>query len=129
MSSPPPFRPEEFDERCETCKAPPGQLCHPWCDTGYTAEDFRHDAERRAKAAAAPGTPTSHPRSEDAAMPQELTTQERLDALADEVARELGTRCRTDRLTGYVRGMGRLIIDGDAAPCACASPMPAAPTG
>jgi hypothetical protein len=46
-------------------------------------------------------------------MPQELTTQEQLDAFADEVARELGTHCRTDRLTGYERGMGRLIIDGD----------------
>lgn len=46
-------------------------------------------------------------------MPPELTTQELLDAFADEVARELGTHCRTDRLTGYERGMGRLIIDDD----------------
>ncbi|TLS45798.1 hypothetical protein FE633_13665 [Streptomyces montanus] len=46
-------------------------------------------------------------------MPQELTTQEQLDAFADEVAQELGTHCRTDQLTGYVRGIGRLIIDGD----------------
>ncbi len=46
MSSPPPFRPEDFEERCETCNAPPGQLCHAWCDTGYTAEDARADAER-----------------------------------------------------------------------------------
>lgn len=49
MSSPPsPFRPEDFEERCETCNAPPGQLCHAWCDTGYTAEDARADAERQA---------------------------------------------------------------------------------
>ncbi|WP_405803398.1 hypothetical protein OG729_39425 [Streptomyces sp. NBC_00210] len=46
-------------------------------------------------------------------MPQELTTQELLDAFADEVAQELGTHCRTDRLTGYERGMGGLIIDDD----------------
>ncbi|MGW7365423.1 hypothetical protein ACWGI8_18765 [Streptomyces sp. NPDC054841] len=65
MSSPPPFRPEEFDERCETSGAPQGQFCRPWCDTGYTAEDARHDAERRDQAAAAPhtgGTPTSRPK-------------------------------------------------------------------
>lgn len=46
-------------------------------------------------------------------MQQELTTQDQLDAFADEVARELGTHCRTEVLTGYVRGMGRLIVDGD----------------
>jgi hypothetical protein len=46
-------------------------------------------------------------------MTHELTTQEQLDAFADEVARELGTHCRMDRLTGYGRGVGRLIIDGD----------------
>jgi hypothetical protein len=63
--SPRPWRPEDFTERCETCGAPPGQLCEPSCDTGYTAEDSRHDAERRAQAAAAPpgcprpGAPTS----------------------------------------------------------------------
>ncbi|WP_455357178.1 hypothetical protein [Streptomyces sp. SYSU K217416] len=45
-SPPPPFRPEDFEERCETCLAPPGQLCHAWCDTGYTADDARVDAER-----------------------------------------------------------------------------------
>ncbi|MER5924894.1 hypothetical protein [Streptomyces mirabilis] len=51
MSSPPPFRPEDFEERCETCNAPPGQLCRAWCDTGYTAraDAERHDAQRDAK--------------------------------------------------------------------------------
>ncbi|MFD7283466.1 hypothetical protein ACFV80_42390 [Streptomyces sp. NPDC059862] len=44
----PPFRPEDFDEGCETCGAAPGQLCRPWCDTGYTADDARADAERHA---------------------------------------------------------------------------------
>ncbi|OIJ99027.1 hypothetical protein BIV25_11010 [Streptomyces sp. MUSC 14] len=48
-SPPPPFRPEDFEEPCETCLAPPGQLCLAWCDTGYTADDARHDAERRAQ--------------------------------------------------------------------------------
>ncbi|MFF7534563.1 hypothetical protein ACFZB2_36500 [Streptomyces bobili] len=49
MSSPP-FRPEDFEDRCETCNAPPGQLCHAWCDTGYTAADAeRHDAQHDAK--------------------------------------------------------------------------------
>jgi hypothetical protein len=43
----PPFRPEDFDERCETCDAPPGQLCKPTCDTGYTPKDYRHDTEHR----------------------------------------------------------------------------------
>lgn len=47
-SPPPPFRPEDFDERCEICGAPPGQLCRAWCDTGYTAADARADAERHA---------------------------------------------------------------------------------
>jgi len=42
----PPFRPEDFEEGCETCGAGPGQLCRPECDTGYTAADFRADAER-----------------------------------------------------------------------------------
>ncbi|GGJ68017.1 hypothetical protein [Streptomyces brasiliensis] len=46
-------------------------------------------------------------------MPQELTTQEQFDAFADEVARELGTHCRTAPHTEYARGLARLIIDGD----------------
>lgn len=46
-SPPPPFRPEDFEERCESCGAVPGQFCHAWCDTGYTAADARADAERR----------------------------------------------------------------------------------
>lgn len=46
-------------------------------------------------------------------MPQELTTQVQLDAFAAEVARELGTHCRTAELTDFGRGLGRLIIDGD----------------
>ena len=44
----PPFRPEDFDEPCETCRVGPGQLCRPWCDTGYTAADYRADAARPA---------------------------------------------------------------------------------
>lgn len=50
-TTPPPWRPSDFDEPCETCGAPPGQLCKPECDTGYTAEDYRQEAERRAQAA------------------------------------------------------------------------------
>lgn len=46
-------------------------------------------------------------------MPQELTTQELLDAFADEVARELGTHCRTAPLPEYKRGLARLIVDGE----------------
>ena len=46
-------------------------------------------------------------------MTSELTTQEHFDAFAEEVARELGTHCRTAELTGYGRGLGRLVIDGD----------------
>jgi hypothetical protein len=59
-----PWRPEDFDDRCETCEVPAGQLCKPWCDTGYTAEDARRDAERRDQVptSPAPGTPTSHPK-------------------------------------------------------------------
>ncbi|MDQ0994816.1 hypothetical protein [Streptomyces sp. V3I7] len=41
-----PWRPEDFDDWCETCRAAPGELCRPWCDTGYTAEDARKGAER-----------------------------------------------------------------------------------
>ncbi|MET8213209.1 hypothetical protein ABZT51_46425 [Streptomyces sp. NPDC005373] len=46
-------------------------------------------------------------------MTRELTTQEQFDAFADEVARELGTHCRTAELTDHATGLGRLIIDGD----------------
>ncbi|MDG9709781.1 hypothetical protein [Streptomyces sp. DH10] len=42
-----PWRPEDFDDPCETCGAPAGQLCRAWCDTGYTAADARRDAELR----------------------------------------------------------------------------------
>lgn len=52
-----PWRPEDFDDRCETCGAPAGQLCHSWCDTGYTAKDARRDAEIRDQ-----GAPPSHPK-------------------------------------------------------------------
>jgi hypothetical protein len=59
----PPFRPEEFEEACETCQAGPGQLCRPWCDTGYTPDDYRADAARhdaqapRRRPAAPEGSP------------------------------------------------------------------------
>ncbi|MFF2165410.1 hypothetical protein ACFVWP_32585 [Streptomyces sp. NPDC058175] len=58
-----PWRPEDFDDQCETCGAPPGQLCRPSCDTGFTAEDSRREAELRDQGARtpAPSTPTSHP--------------------------------------------------------------------
>ncbi|MGW3135069.1 hypothetical protein [Streptomyces sp. NPDC001139] len=46
-------------------------------------------------------------------MPQELTTQEQFDAFADDVARELGTHCRTAPLLEYARGLARLIVDDD----------------
>ncbi|MFJ4791001.1 hypothetical protein [Streptomyces sp. NPDC088794] len=46
-------------------------------------------------------------------MTHELTTQEQFDAFAAEVARELGTHCRTAELSDYARGLGRLIVDGD----------------
>ncbi|MFE8018266.1 hypothetical protein ACFU3O_36745 [Streptomyces antibioticus] len=46
-------------------------------------------------------------------MTRELTTQDEFDAFADEVARELGTHCRTAELTGYFGSLVRLIIDGD----------------
>ncbi|MCQ8836102.1 hypothetical protein [Streptomyces malaysiensis] len=46
-------------------------------------------------------------------MTRELITQEQFDAFADEVARELGTHCRTAELSDYGRGLGRLVIDGD----------------
>ncbi|MGW2232307.1 hypothetical protein, partial [Streptomyces formicae] len=50
MNAPQPWRPEDFEDECETCGAPPGQLCRPRCDTGYTAQDFRRDAVRRSRA-------------------------------------------------------------------------------
>jgi hypothetical protein len=40
-----PWRPEDFDDTCETCSAPPGQFCRPWCTTGYTAADARREAD------------------------------------------------------------------------------------
>ncbi|MFF1745869.1 hypothetical protein [Streptomyces mirabilis] len=46
-------------------------------------------------------------------MPQEMTTQEQFDAFADEVARELGTHCRTAPNDKYARGLARLIIDDE----------------
>ncbi|MFC9633836.1 hypothetical protein ACFTY8_32425 [Streptomyces mirabilis] len=46
-------------------------------------------------------------------MPQEMTTQEQFDAFADEVARKLGTHCRTAPNDKYVRGLARLIIDDE----------------
>ncbi|MFJ8158531.1 hypothetical protein [Streptomyces sp. NPDC094468] len=47
MTAPmPPWQPDQFEDRCETCAAPPGELCRPWCDTGYTPDDYRADAER-----------------------------------------------------------------------------------
>ncbi|MET7693841.1 hypothetical protein ABZT06_38740 [Streptomyces sp. NPDC005483] len=46
-------------------------------------------------------------------MTRELITQEQFDAFTDEVARELGTHCRTAELTDYARGLGRLIVDGE----------------
>ncbi|WP_217236465.1 hypothetical protein [Streptomyces sp. AC555_RSS877] len=60
-----PWRPEDFDDQCETCGAPPGQLCKPPCDTGYTAEDARRDAEIRDQGSArdpAPSTPPHYPK-------------------------------------------------------------------
>ncbi|MFI9825257.1 hypothetical protein ACIHFC_33190 [Streptomyces sp. NPDC052013] len=53
-------------------------------------------------------------------MTRELNTQDRLDASANEAAQELGTHCQTAELTDYVRGLGRLVIDGDGhALCVC----------
>ncbi|WP_431994944.1 hypothetical protein [Streptomyces griseoflavus] len=51
---PHPWRPQDLDDHCETCGAPPGQLCKPWCDTGYTTDDYRRDAVRHQKAADLP---------------------------------------------------------------------------
>ncbi|UFQ99725.1 hypothetical protein KBP30_41565 [Streptomyces sp. Go40/10] len=53
-------------------------------------------------------------------MPQELTAQEQFDAFADDVARELGTHCRTAPLPEYTRGLARLIVDDEGrAVCLC----------
>ncbi|GGV52334.1 hypothetical protein GCM10010245_82330 [Streptomyces spectabilis] len=52
-----PWRPEDFAEPCEGCGAPPGQLCRPWCDAGYTADCYRRDAERRAPTASSTDCP------------------------------------------------------------------------
>jgi hypothetical protein len=46
-------------------------------------------------------------------MPQELTTQQQFDAFADDVARELGTHCRTAPLPEYEHGLAQLIVDDD----------------
>lgn len=42
-----PWSLEDFDDTCETCGAPPGQFCHPWCTSGYTAADARREAEAK----------------------------------------------------------------------------------
>jgi len=55
-------------------------------------------------------------------MTAELTTQEQFDVFADDVARELGTRCRTAELTDHHRGLGRLIVDGDGRALRLAQP-------
>ncbi|MFE5688149.1 hypothetical protein [Streptomyces sp. NPDC056512] len=59
-----PWRPEDFDDQCETCGAPPGQLCRPWCDTGFTADHARREAAIRDLGARrpAPSTPTDQPK-------------------------------------------------------------------
>ncbi|MEV4231239.1 hypothetical protein AB0J81_29955 [Streptomyces bobili] len=61
---PRPWHPEDFDDHCETCGAPPCQLCNPWCNTGYTTDDYRRDAQRQDRTAhrPTPGPPTSRPR-------------------------------------------------------------------
>lgn len=46
-------------------------------------------------------------------MPQELTTQRQFDTFADEVARELGTHCRTAPDTPNTHMLSQLIIDGE----------------
>ncbi|MFD8221919.1 hypothetical protein ACFXKC_10850 [Streptomyces sp. NPDC059340] len=42
-----------------------------------------------------------------------MTTQKQFDAFADEVARKLGTHCRTAPNDEYARGLARLIIDDE----------------
>ncbi|MFE4703049.1 hypothetical protein ACFRIC_38835 [Streptomyces sp. NPDC056738] len=46
-------------------------------------------------------------------MPPELTTQEQFNTFADEIARELGTHCRTAPDTKITHMLARLIIDND----------------
>ncbi|MEU4012976.1 hypothetical protein AB0H30_31545 [Streptomyces pseudogriseolus] len=46
-------------------------------------------------------------------MAEELKTQQQLDAFADAVAAALGTHCRTAPLSGYGRGLARLIVDDE----------------
>lgn len=31
------WRPEDFEDTCESCGAPPGQFCRDSCDVGYSA--------------------------------------------------------------------------------------------
>ncbi|MEJ8654947.1 hypothetical protein [Streptomyces sp. MS1.AVA.4] len=56
----------------------------------------------------------------------EMTTQDQFDAFTAEVARELGTHRRTASAPNYGR-LARLIADGAAAPCTCASPTTGTP--
>ncbi|MFF2367792.1 hypothetical protein ACFVU0_34470 [Streptomyces sp. NPDC058122] len=46
-------------------------------------------------------------------MPPELTTQQQFNAFADEIARELGTHCRTAPDTKNAHRLAWLIIDND----------------
>lgn len=46
-------------------------------------------------------------------MAEELKTQQQFDAFADAVATALGTHCRTAPLSGYRRGLARLIVDDE----------------
>ncbi|MFF1517093.1 hypothetical protein [Streptomyces sp. NPDC058305] len=47
-SEPRPWVPSvDFQEPCESCRAPAGQYCRAHCDTGTTAQDAQRDAERR----------------------------------------------------------------------------------
>lgn len=46
-------------------------------------------------------------------MAEDLKTQQQFDAFAEEVATALGTHCRTAPLSGYGRGLARLIVDDE----------------